>query len=864
MTRLITTLATLALVLAASTAFGQANGVVPVQGVLVDAAGAGLDGTFELTLTLYDDAAGTSMLATESQQVLIDGGYFTVHFGATGPLDPALFRDNASLWLGVAVDTDPEMTPLVEIGTAPWAGYSEYAGEADDASMLGGVAAGDYRLSTDTVDWSLVTGAPADADTLAGLTCIDGQIAQWDAAAIAWECVTAATTTETDPVFAASDAAGITGTDTGNWNTAFGYGDHAAAGYLTTESDPSFAASEAASITSTDTGNWNVAFGYGDHAAAGYLTTESDPGFAASVAAAIATTDVANWNAAFGYGDHATAGYLTGESDPALAAFLASGGTISATTTVSGASQDLVVSNTTETEAGLLLNDFDAPANQFGAIYYDSAGNDLNIYINDLTAPAASIDPSGTVTATAFVGDGSGLTGISGTGAETDPVFGTFLSGGGVVSGDVTVSTAANAQIGIDSGGTGVEWALRASGEDFVIVEPDDLGQTYLTIEDGGDIIFDAGGNSSVDFTIGSTGTVTAVAFVGDGSGLTGITGTGAETDPVFGGSAASGISAANIAAWDASYPSTGGILAGNLEVSPAGGAARVDFDNGGGDTSNEWAWVGTENLTLTEPEEGDKVYMTVNDDSTIVFTPGGFSGAVTLGTNGSVTATSFTGDGSGLTNVTASFTEADPVWTGFQGAGGAIAGNLQLAPATGTTAELGLNMGDSGIEFAWRVVGDDIVLLEPEDGDKIYMTVNDDGSMIFTPGGGTAITMNTDGSLRSQCPSGTNELAGTCVENFGGGVNAAAAWQTAALDCATRGMELASMAALTLCDLTEPAGASCTAATDNAGVTLWTSDHSGSSNPFDYLSYNGGNVIAGQQTSVSNQYLCMTRAYHN
>jgi hypothetical protein len=80
--------------------------------------------------------------------------------------------------------------------------------------------------------------------------------------------------TETDPVFTASDAAGITSTDITNWDAAYGWGDHAAAGYLTsfTETDPVFSASEAASITSTDTTNWDTAYGWGDHSSAGYLT----------------------------------------------------------------------------------------------------------------------------------------------------------------------------------------------------------------------------------------------------------------------------------------------------------------------------------------------------------------------------------------------------------------------------------------------------------------------------------------------------------------------------------------------------------------------------------------------------------------
>jgi len=43
--------------------------------------------------------------------------------------------------------------------------------------------------------------------------------------------------TETDPVFAASDAAAVTSTKISNWDTAYGWGNHASAGYLTAEAD---------------------------------------------------------------------------------------------------------------------------------------------------------------------------------------------------------------------------------------------------------------------------------------------------------------------------------------------------------------------------------------------------------------------------------------------------------------------------------------------------------------------------------------------------------------------------------------------------------------------------------------------------
>ncbi len=189
---------------------------------------------------------------------------------------------------------------------------------------------------------------------------------------------------ESDPAFSVSVAAGITGVETLRWETAYGWGDHGAAGYLTSyaesdpqwsgasnayytaaqadavfatgmplyvESDPAFAASIAASITSAETSRWETAYGWGDHGAAGYLTgftevdplwsgasnayytaaqadaafatgtpvyVESDPVFSTSVAAGITSSETARWETAYGWGDHGTAGYLTSftEVDP--------------------------------------------------------------------------------------------------------------------------------------------------------------------------------------------------------------------------------------------------------------------------------------------------------------------------------------------------------------------------------------------------------------------------------------------------------------------------------------------------------------------------------------------------------------------
>lgn len=124
-----------------------------------------------------------------------------------------------------------------------------------------------------------------------------------------------------------------------NWNTAYGWGNHATAGYLTsyTETDPLFTASPANGISATNITNWNTAYGWGNHSGlyrpvswvpawtditgkpttlAGYgITDAMSTSHPANV---ITSTNISNWNTAYGWGNHASAGYLTSytETDP--------------------------------------------------------------------------------------------------------------------------------------------------------------------------------------------------------------------------------------------------------------------------------------------------------------------------------------------------------------------------------------------------------------------------------------------------------------------------------------------------------------------------------------------------------------------
>jgi len=132
---------------------------------------------------------------------------------------------------------------------------------------------------------------------------------------------------ELDPDFDASVAANIDALDVGNWDLAVAWGNHAAVGYVKTESDPVYAASNAANLTLIS--YWNAAYAYGNHAAAGYVEDESDPVYAASNAANL--TLIGYWNTAYAYGNHAAQNYYDKDVDTSYNVAISAAGNIAST-----------------------------------------------------------------------------------------------------------------------------------------------------------------------------------------------------------------------------------------------------------------------------------------------------------------------------------------------------------------------------------------------------------------------------------------------------------------------------------------------------------------------------------------------------
>ncbi len=92
-----------------------------VQGKLTDSNGdAVADGSYMVTFSIYNVSSGGTALWSESITLTTSGGLFNAVLGETNPIPDSLFTDS-SLWLGLQVESDPEMTPRQRLTTSPYA-----------------------------------------------------------------------------------------------------------------------------------------------------------------------------------------------------------------------------------------------------------------------------------------------------------------------------------------------------------------------------------------------------------------------------------------------------------------------------------------------------------------------------------------------------------------------------------------------------------------------------------------------------------------------------------------------------------------------------------------------------------------------
>lgn len=97
------------------------------QARLTDTGGTPLNGTHDLRFRIYDAASGGSALWSEVHSgVTITNGYVNLLLGGIAAFPAGLFTD-PDLYLGVRVDTDPEMSPRSRLVSVPYAFQAERA-----------------------------------------------------------------------------------------------------------------------------------------------------------------------------------------------------------------------------------------------------------------------------------------------------------------------------------------------------------------------------------------------------------------------------------------------------------------------------------------------------------------------------------------------------------------------------------------------------------------------------------------------------------------------------------------------------------------------------------------------------------------
>ena len=172
------------------------------QGQIQDADGPVTD-TLEFVFALFDAASDGDEVWSETRDIDVVDGNYAVLLGSVTAIDSVLFTEPA-LWLQITIEGGEALLPRQPIASAPYAivaGTAEnVSGGTVDASSIAvnGLSVvnstGQWVGPAGSIDWSAITGAPADADTLGGLSCADGDRAVWNDGLSLWECGSATVT----------------------------------------------------------------------------------------------------------------------------------------------------------------------------------------------------------------------------------------------------------------------------------------------------------------------------------------------------------------------------------------------------------------------------------------------------------------------------------------------------------------------------------------------------------------------------------------------------------------------------------------------------------------------------------------------
>ena len=128
---------------------------IPYQGHLTDANGNPLNGSYTMAFSLYAQESGGSALWTANRvganSVQVTNGLFNVMLGSITSLEQSIITGNSTLYLGISIGTNDEMSPRVQLGRVPYAVQAEYALTVPDGSITS------EKLSSPLIEHHLAT-----------------------------------------------------------------------------------------------------------------------------------------------------------------------------------------------------------------------------------------------------------------------------------------------------------------------------------------------------------------------------------------------------------------------------------------------------------------------------------------------------------------------------------------------------------------------------------------------------------------------------------------------------------------------------------------------------------------------------------
>lgn len=165
--------ATLALLTFTGVAAADVPGALSQQGRLLDSSGEAVpDGQISFTFTIYDAAEGGAELWTETQDISTEDGYFSAQLGDVQAFSDTLFDGETTLFLGVQVGSDDEMTPRQPITSVPFAMKAAMSDTATNAENAENAAQADTAVNVtgDITPTSIST----ETGTFSGAVTVSG------------------------------------------------------------------------------------------------------------------------------------------------------------------------------------------------------------------------------------------------------------------------------------------------------------------------------------------------------------------------------------------------------------------------------------------------------------------------------------------------------------------------------------------------------------------------------------------------------------------------------------------------------------------------------------------------------------------